>query len=92
MYPAGPEPMMITLRTSLTGVFLVSADCWLSGPAWCCVRLTPPNGSYGAGIPRGDDSAREAVAERGQARGNVCWTRTVPGTEGEVVSQEAETT
>lgn len=41
---------MITFRTSLTGTFLVSTDCFL--PTGGPVRtFTPPNGSYGASIP-----------------------------------------
>ena len=65
VYPAGPEPMMMTLRTSLTGVFLVSADCL---PGSSAEALTPSNGSYGADIPVPPAGVGQSVSARGYVR------------------------
>src|SRR4051794_40775785 len=51
--------MMITLRTSLTGVFLVSANCG-GGPGW---TLVLPNGSYGSRIPPAAHRSRLVAAD-----------------------------
>ncbi|GAA2708697.1 hypothetical protein GCM10010315_05590 [Streptomyces luteosporeus] len=74
---------MITLRTSLTGVFLVCRQLYGS-----LLGLTPPNGSYGASIPGADDSA----ARHPQRRGRVSCLSTFPGVGADAVSHEEATT